>query len=222
MTRRKLDAAKDLGRILQPINDLAPLTNATENDIFFILDTNEIFQDAQPKNITLSGMVNSMRSLPVFANAVSALKQYGSFYDTTTQTNSGANIVNYMRFNETEVVAGITSVSGSRILLPISGVYNFQFSAQVIKTDSGTDDIDIWFIQNNTAIPWSNTRQTVTGSNGKVVAAWNYFIQGDSGDNIQIAWSSADSNIQLLAASGLTNPVRPATPSIILTVNEVS
>ena len=222
MTRRKLDAAKDLGRVLQPINDLAPLTTATENDIFFILDTNEIFQDAQPKNITLSGMVNSMRSLPVFTEAVGALKQYGSFYDTTTQINSGVNIINYMRFNETDIVDGITLVSGSRIVLPISGVYNFEFSAQVTKTDTGTDDIDIWFIKNNTAIPWSNTQQTVTGNNGKVVAAWNYFVTGGSGDNVQLAWSSADGAIKLLAASGFTNPTRPSVPSIILTVNQVS
>jgi len=78
-----------------------------------------------------------------------ATGSYGSFYDTTTQTNPVANTPRSMSLNTTDITNGV-SVSGSTnpfntyIKTENAGVYNIQFSAQLDKTDSGTDEVVIW------------------------------------------------------------------------------
>jgi len=222
MVRRNLDDARDFSRSVSRLTDLVSTANIGENDVFLVLDTNEIQADAQPKQITLSGVVNSMSTLPVFAQAVQTSHQYGAFFDTTFQNNVTATGVNIMTLNSVSSTDGVTLVSGSRMVVPLSGVYDVQFSAQLIKTDGGTDEIDIWVVKNNQNVPYTNTRITLQGNNAKSVAAWNYFVNAGEGDNIQLAWSSADVNVKIAAYSGLTNPTRPDIPSLIVTINQIS
>jgi hypothetical protein len=153
-----------------------------------------------------------------------ATGSYGSFYDTTTQTNPVSNIARSMSFNSTDITNGV-SISGSTspfntyIKTENAGVYNIQFSAQIDKTDSGTDVIDIWLRKNGINLTDSATKLTLTGNNTKVVAAWNWFVSSATNDYYQIIWSSADTNIRLFAepASG----IHPGIPSVILTVNRI-
>lgn len=146
---------------------------------------------------------------------------YGSFTDTTIQTIS-ANTATAMTFNTTEHSDGVSIGSpASRIVMTHAGVYNIQFSAQMDKTDSGTDVATIWLRINGTDVPRSATSVTLTGNNTKLVAAWNFVDVLAAGQYIELMWSSADSNIRLYAADAQTNPVRPAIPSVILTVTQV-
>ena len=57
-------------------------------------------------------------------------RNYGSLFDTTTQTNAGATSANVMTINTTDIANGVSVVSGSRITIQSSGVYNINFSAQ--------------------------------------------------------------------------------------------
>jgi hypothetical protein len=149
---------------------------------------------------------------------------YGSFYDTTTQINPVANAANSMSFNETAITNGV-SISGSTnpfntyIKTENAGVYNLQFSAQLDKTDSGTDSIDIWIRKNGIDLLDTGTTVTLTGNNDKSVAAWNWFVQSAANDYYQIIWSSADTDMRLLAE--VSSIVHPGIPSVIATVNRV-
>lgn len=150
---------------------------------------------------------------------------YGSFYDTTTQTNPTANTAMSVTFNQVidgqngVVANGVSIVSGSRITVANAGVYNIQFSIQADKTDAGDDDIDIWLASNGANLPWTNTRQTLSGTGSqKFVAAWNFVVRADAGDYFELKWSSADADMRLLATGAATGPVRPAAPSVIVTV----
>jgi len=153
-----------------------------------------------------------------------ATGSYGSFYDTTIQTNPIANIARSMSFNSTDITNGV-SISGSTspfntyIKTENAGIYNIQFSAQIDKTDSGTDVIDIWLRKNGIDLIDTATKLTLTGNNTKVVAAWNWFVSSATNDYYQIIWSSADTNMRLFAepASG----IHPGIPSVILTVNRI-
>lgn len=153
---------------------------------------------------------------------------YGVFYDTTTQTNPVANTAMPMTFNEVTngvngvVANGVSIASGSRITLAHAGIYNIQFSAQIDKTDSGDDDIDIWLAKNGTNLSWTNTRQTLSGTGTqKFIAAWNFVVAASAGDYFELKWSSADTGMQLLAAVAASGPARPGIPSVILTVTYV-
>lgn len=145
----------------------------------------------------------------------------GSFYDTTIQTNPVANVPNAMTFNTTSISEGVSIVSNSQITIANTGRYNIQFSAQIDKTDSGTDYIDIWLRKNGTDVAWSNTRVEADKNDAKVVAAWNWVEEVNAGDHYQIMWSSADTDLRLFAQTGLNSPVRPSIPSVILTVTQV-
>jgi hypothetical protein len=148
---------------------------------------------------------------------------YGSFYDTTTQTNPVANIPLSMSFDSTDITNGV-SISGSAspfntyIKTTNAGVYDIQFSAQVEKTDSGTDEITIWLRKNGIDITDSATKLTLSGNSTKVVAAWNWFVSSAANDYYQIIWVSADTGMRLYA-----EPINdtPGIPSVILTVNRV-
>jgi hypothetical protein len=152
-----------------------------------------------------------------------ATGSYGSFYDTTIQTNPVANIARSMSFNSTDITNGV-SISGSTspfntyIKTTNAGVYDIQFSAQVEKTDSGTDEIVIWLRKNGIDLTDSATKLTLSGNNTKVVAAWNWFVPSAANDYYQIIWVSADTGMRLYA-----EPINdtPGIPSVIATVNRV-
>jgi hypothetical protein len=102
-----------------------------------------------------------------------------------------------------------------------SGVYDLQFSAQLEKTGANKENVEIWFRKNGVDIPWSNTTVVVEGSSDKQVASWNIFMSMDTNEYAQIMWYTSDPAVKVIAVSGLTNPVRPNIPSIIVTVDSV-
>ena len=149
-------------------------------------------------------------------------KHYISAYSTATQTNTGNGTASIpMSFPIVAEANSLSIVSNSRITPTRSGSYNIQFSAQIDKTDSNEDDIDIWIAINGTAIPDTNTRIHVVGNNSKTVAAWNWIIPLQSNEYAQIFWYSADTAMRLFAEGAQTNPTRPGIPSVIMTAIEI-
>jgi len=152
-----------------------------------------------------------------------ATGSYGSFYDTTTQTNPVGNVPRSMSLNTTDITNGV-SISGSTnpfntyIKTTNAGVYNIQFSAQLDKTDSGTDEIVIWLRKNGSDLTDTATTVTLVGNNAKNVAAWNWFVNSAANDYYQIIWQSPDTNVRLFA-----EPLdgHPGIPSVIVTANRV-
>jgi len=129
-----------------------------------------------------------------------------------------ANTVRIMTINNVADHNNIHVIDNSKITVTNTGIFNIQFSAQFDKTDSGTDDFDIWLRIDGVDVPWSNTRITTTGNNTKVVAAWNWMVAMNAGQYAQIAWSSADTNMRIFAQNPQTGPTRPGIPSVIVTV----
>lgn len=154
------------------------------------------------------------------------VRSYLSAYSDATQVNTDHHAAQIMTFNNVVTSSGISIVSGSQITVANTGVFNVQFSAQLDKTDSGRDAIEIWLRKNGTDEPWSNTWVEADGNNAKVVAAWNWVLPLTAGDNVELVWWSADVDMRLFAMAAQTavpgtSPARPAIPSVILTVTGV-
>ena len=147
---------------------------------------------------------------------------YGSFYDTTNQANPTASIARAININSTSVSSGVSIEGGNRITVAQDGIYNIQFSLQLTKSDAGNDDADIWLRYNGVDVPNSNTMVTLIGNNGKGVAAWNFVQTMTASSYCQIYWSSADTGLSIIAVGTQSSPTRPATPSIIVTVDKIS
>lgn len=148
-------------------------------------------------------------------------RAYLSAYDVVDQPNAGATSVNVMKFRTADISRGISVVSDSRITMAKAGIYNIQFSAQLDKTDSGDDTVQIWLRKNGNNVANTNTETTLVGNAGKHVAAWNFVVQASAGDYYEIAWHSADTAVFINYIAAASTPTRPAIPSVIVTVTQV-
>jgi hypothetical protein len=160
------------------------------------------------------------KALQGFNSAVPIL-HYGSFYDTTTQSQTTANTAKTMTFNTSASENGVTrGTPTSRIVVANSGIYNIQFSAQVEQSSGATEHIYIWLRLNGSNVAQTAGVVSIQGSSAQVLPAWNYVLQLAANDYIELVWSTTNTNAKLLAAAA-SSPV-PAIPSVILTVTQVN
>lgn len=145
--------------------------------------------------------------------------RYGSFYDTTTQTAAVINTAYAMTFNTSDLSSGVTiGTPTSRIYVDTPNVYNVQFSAQVDRTAGGVGLVWVWLRKNGVNVPDSSGQIRIQGNNAEVLAAWNYVIQLNAGDYIELMWEVDDTSVILLAEAA--SAIHPSVPSVILTVTD--
>ena len=155
------------------------------------------------------------------ANRVNSPTAHASYFDTTTQPNPVANAVNLFTYNSVVTQQAVTrGVPTSKIFVAQTGIYNFQFSAQLDKTGGSASAVYIWPRVNGVNLPDSATKIVIDGPNNEIVAAWNFVLVMQANDYFELAWQSSDTNVVIpyVAATGNI----PAIPSIILTVVWVS
>ena len=146
-------------------------------------------------------------------------KRYGVFQSSVTQTAAVIDTAYPVTYNTTDLSFGVAvGTPTSRVYLDTDGIYNFQFSAQINKTNGGVGVFYIWPRINGVDIPASASQIRLQGSSGETVAAWNFVLQMNSGDYFELIWSTDDIHCQILA-SAASAPV-PAIPSVILTVTD--
>lgn len=148
---------------------------------------------------------------------------YGSFFDTTIQQALLPDTPYAMTLNNVDVVNGVVLNSGSQIQVLNTGVYNLQFSAQLFRTGGGTSAaVDIWIRKNGFDIPSTSTKVNLNSNGVYLVTAWNWFVQMNAGDWVEIMWSVTDIRIQLqYEIANLVVPY-PEIPSLITTISKVS
>jgi hypothetical protein len=151
---------------------------------------------------------------------------FGAFSSLVDQT-AGANEATPMEFEVVEINDhGITIVDDTKITVDAAGVYNIQFSAQLVNGGGQEKNVSIWLGNSTGNIANSNTQITVpkshAGGDGQVVAAWNFFVRLKAGDYVQILWSTPSTDVSIAHIDAQTTPARPVTPSVILTVNRVN
>lgn len=155
--------------------------------------------------------------------STAAFRQFGAWQDTTNQTAAAANTAYAMTFNTQDVADGITLVSSSQLTVPMSGIYNLQFSAQLVNTDSQIHDVDIWIRKNGTDLSGTNGQVSVPNKHGAIdghaLPAWNYFLSLNANDYVQLYWSTGNVACSLQALAAVTP--HPASASVIVTMNRI-
>ena len=202
--------------------------NSTANPItVYPYDSNSSINNAGFGTISpdCSGMFfavsNSLwEELQGFGRAVPIL-HYGAFSDTTTQTAASIDTAYGMVFNTTDSSNGVSIGSPtSRLVADFQGVYNVQFSAQLDKTSGGAGNIYIWLRKNGTNVPNTATTIAIQGTAARTVAAWNFIIQLEPTQYVELMWATDDTGVRILAASATS--VWPAIPSVIATLTQVN
>ena len=165
--------------------------------------------------------------VPFSAAAFADSIPYGAFQDSTDQAAASTTVAYPMTFNTTDYSNGVYLSNSSRLNVRNAGVYNLQFSAQLQNTDNAQHTVDIWFRKNGTDIAASNSQFTVPARKsasiyGHLIAALNYFVQLAANDYVEIMWRVENTAVTLEQIPAQTSPTRPATPSVIATMQAVS
>lgn len=168
---------------------------------------------------------------PTWTSIPSPILYHGSFYHTATITAVAPNVAYPLPVNSTDATAtnGVSIVVGpsgpTRITYANDGVYNIQFSAQLVRLSGGsTESVVIWIRKNGVLvannIPWTSTRVDLKANQGYLVVAWNFFVDITAGDWIELCWSTSNTTINIEAT--VSAGIYPSIPSLIITTNKVS
>jgi len=150
----------------------------------------------------------------------------GTYIVSQTTGTDGSTGDYVVSASQTVASTTITGTCKSKIIADKAGVYNVQFSVQFVNTGAQIHDTDIWMRKNGTDVADSNSQFSIPnqhgGVDGHLIAALNLFIDMAANDYVELMWHTADTatTIQFIAAQ--TGPVRPATPSVIVTVSLAS
>jgi len=146
-----------------------------------------------------------------------------TFFDTTLQTNGGATTANQVKINTQQQGNGFTLNSNSITVLN-SAVYFISASMQLAFTGGASNyNVTVWFTVNNNLVPNSSFTFTTTGAqNDQTLATITDTIALNAGDNIKFYWWSQATGMRLLPTAAGSNPSRPASPSVNITIFNVA
>lgn len=187
---------------------------------------------AMPNSTALVGtelvpLVQSGANVKSTPNAINALvTNHGSFYSLNDQT-ALANTATAVLVEQTAFAQEISVANDTEITINKPGVYNLQFSLQLANSETQIHTASFWIRLNGSDYPSSCTEIDVPSSHGgnpgKIVAAWNIMgIATTPGDYVQLMWSTTSAQVRIEHIDPQTSPTRPATPSAIITLQQVA
>lgn len=131
-----------------------------------------------------------------------------------------------MYINTTDYANNVSVVNETRITAAKAGIYNLQWSGQFNNSDSAIHDASVWLRVNGVDIVGSTGFISVVGTHGGIdghaIIGWNYFLQLNAGQYVEIWWSTTDQKVTLECYGPSTGPTRPATASVVATLSFVS
>jgi hypothetical protein len=149
----------------------------------------------------------------------------GCFFDTTTQT-AVAGTPTAITLNSTQISNLVSRGSPtSRIVIGQAGTYNVQFSIQASNSGTSVDNMTIWFRINGADVANSAGISAIPSSHGgtpgALIFGWNDFFKFATNDYFEIYWTTDNGNSSVTTYPAGVSPTHPASPGIILTVNQV-
>lgn len=161
----------------------------------------------------------------IFVNPARAPRlYYGVFSDSTTQSIAAANTPQLITLNTTNIASGFTrGTPTSRVVAANNGVYNFQFSLQMVSSSSASIKAAIWARVNGVDVTNSATEITIKSNSDIIVPAWNFTQPMLAGDYFELVMAADSTQMSLAAVAAQTTPyARPAIPSVILSVTQAN
>lgn len=114
----------------------------------------------------------------------------------------------------------------SKIYVDYDGIYNLQFSLQLLNYSNTEDNVTVWLKKNGSDVPLTASVEQVNSKHGSspgaTIMALNIFQQMAAGQYLELYWASDSGNTVLATYPPGTAPVHPASPSAIVTVTFVS
>jgi hypothetical protein len=164
---------------------------------------------------------------------------YGSFYDFDNHVISKTPMA--VPIGETHFAKGVAITNGHEIRFSSAGVYNIQFSLQLLYEVKGSGrnyaTVTLWLSRNGIGepnwIPYTSTDVILGGATidaRRSVEAWNFFVEAQPNDFFVLMIVAdkleANGNEEVSLFTGISANCQPdcqvpLIPSTILTVNQV-
>jgi hypothetical protein len=152
------------------------------------------------------------------------LGYYGAFSDVTDQFAAVINTGYPMLLGVTDLSNQVTVVSGSRVTIANTGIYNIQWSAQFRNPTAAEHDVTIWLRKNGVDVAGSAGVVSVPKKHGSldghVLPSWNFLLDPIAGDYYEFVWSTTDTSVFISFEPAGSPP--PSTASVVLTVTQQS
>ena len=146
----------------------------------------------------------------------------GLFFNTSEQILAAINTATPVVYNATYLsnAVGLVSGSTSKIEATVSGIYNFQFSGQLVSTNSSSKTMYLWIRRDGTDIGYSSRGYTLSDSNAYFAVMWSFNIDLQEGQYVELMCATTDTDLHFHAESA-TSP-HTGIPSSVMSVNFIS
>ena len=144
------------------------------------------------------------------------------YFSTVDQPIAVADTAQVVTFNQTYLESGfsINGASNSQITATYSGVYNFQFTTQIVSGSASSKTIYIWISRNGTDLGYTAKDVVLSGSADVNEATWNFNLDLAAGEYVEMKWSSNDIDASLNSEAASTP--HPGVASAVVTINFIS
>lgn len=152
---------------------------------------------------------------------------YGSFSNNTDQTAPSVGSTAVVVYDTTEESSGVYLSNSSRLYVRNYGIYNVQFSLQLVNNANDAQYADVWFRINGTDVARSASRfdlpaRKSEGNPSHVIGTVNIFLELQAGDYVEIAGTTSSTDIGLESYAADTGIPRPAIPAAIVTLQYIA
>lgn len=146
----------------------------------------------------------------------------GLFFNTASQTLPTTNTGYPIVYNNTYLHNAVdrNATNTSRIEIGISGIYNFQYSGQLLSTNASAKTVWLWLSRDGTDIGYSTRAYTLETNNHYRSVSWNFNIDMTAGQYLEIYWAADGTDVTLTAETASTP--HPGIASSVLAVNFIA
>jgi len=144
------------------------------------------------------------------------------YFSTVDQPIVAVDTGQVITFNQTYLESGISinGASNSQITATYSGVYNFQFTTQILSNSANSKTVYIWIARNGTDLGYTAKNFVLQGSSDVNEATWNFNLDLVAGEYVELKWSSSDIDAALNAE--VPASPHPGVSSAVITINFIS
>ena len=146
----------------------------------------------------------------------------GLFFDLGTYSPAAINTGYPLEFKVAYLSNAVRVVDNTKITVDIPGVYNFQFSSAITSTNASLKTVWVWIRRNGTDVGYSTNEYTVSGSGTDTIISWQFNIDLDTGEYIEMMWGSDSTNVQIATTPPTPPAPHPGIPANVIAVNFIS
>ena len=145
-------------------------------------------------------------------------RTYGSFQNNSTITPAAANTQYTLPVTYTNTETNNMTLGGTgNVTIQKAGVYNLQYSLQIVNGDNANDhNAYVWFAKNGTSYSNSATVFNISKNGGTTVGTVNYLVTAATNDVFTLEYEVDNTSVTFPYTASAGS--RPGCPSVILTV----